>query len=226
MGQVSSGSGLRVRVVHVSSRLGLEAARQARSAGARLDLETCPHYLWCTEADYERLGGVLKFYPPVRTAEDQDALREGLRAGEIESVATDHAPHADAEKTGLALGEVGGGSPGVQTLLLGCLEQARRLGDPGLAVRWVAEGPARSLGIYPRKGAIQVGADADLVLVDPGRSTRFRAEDMLSRQKHGVLEGVEVPFAIRSVYSRGELVASDGRPVGSAGRGLLVRPAR
>src|SRR5262249_38264636 len=131
---------------------------------------------------------------------------------------------ADPEKLDLPLAEALAGSPGVETLYLSCLELARRHGDVAAAARWVAEGPARSLRLHPRKGVIQPGADADLVLVDPGEETEVAAARLHSRQRHGVFEGMRFGFAIRSVYSRGELVARAGEPAGQPGRGRLVRP--
>ena len=100
------------------------------------------------------------------------------------------------------------------------------MGDPGLAVRWVCEAPARALRLSARKGALRPGADADLVLVDPNAETRVSAEAMHSRQRHGALEGQRFGFAIRAAWSRGELVARDGEPVGQPGRGRLVVPTR
>src|SRR5205807_930362 len=84
-----------------------------------------------------------------------------------------------------ALAAAHAGSPGVQTLLLSCLELARQAGDPLAAVPWVTEHPARIFGLYPRKGTVQPGSDADLVLVDPSRRTLVKAESMLSRQRKG-----------------------------------------
>src|SRR5204863_3604655 len=109
---------------------------QAGGAGARLVLETCPQYLWLSEEDAGRLGGALKMYPPVRTAADRAALVEALRSGTIARVATDHAPHTDGEKRDRPLDEVLPGSPGVETLYLGCLDLARRQGDVAAAARW------------------------------------------------------------------------------------------
>jgi len=226
LGVVSQRTGLDVHVVHLSSALGLAAARDAGRAGARIVLETCPQYLWLTEEDAERLGPVAKMYPAIRTAADRAALREALRAGGIHRVGTDHAPHTDEEKSGRSLDGALPGSPGVETLYVSCLELARRFGDVAAAARWVAEGPARTLGLYPRKGAVQPGADADLVLVDPEAETVVSSASMHSRQRHGALEGQRFGFAVRAVYSRGELVARDGEPVGQPGRGRLVRPAR
>src|SRR5262249_28679924 len=142
----------------LSSALGLAAARDASRAGARIVLETCPQYLLLTDEDAERLGPVAKMYPAIRTAADRAALREALGAGGIHRVATDHAPHADTEKLGRSLEEALPGSPGVETLYLACLELARRLGDVGAAARWVAEGPARTLRLHPRKGVVQPAA--------------------------------------------------------------------
>jgi dihydroorotase-like cyclic amidohydrolase len=224
LGALSREDGLAVHVVHLSSRAGLIAALEARRSGARLTLETCPQYLWLTDADQDRLGPSMKMYPLVRTAGDQAALREALREGDLDVVATDHAPHSDEEKLGRSLEEALPGSPGVETLYLSSLQLAAGWGDPGAAARWVSEGPARILGIHPRKGAIQPGSDADLVLVDPGAETVVRPERLHSRQRHGALDGQRFGFAVRAVYSRGELVAAGGEPIAEAGHGVLVRP--
>jgi allantoinase len=210
LGVISQRTGADVHVVHLSSALGLAAARDASRAGARLVLETCPQYLWLTDVDVERVGTPLKMYPPVRTAGDRAALEEALRSGAIGRVGTDHAPHTDEEKLGRSLADALPGSPGVETLYLSCLDLAGRQGDLAAAARWVAEGPARDLGLHPRKGVIEPGADADLVLVDPGAETEVTAGRMHSRQRHGVFD---------------ELVARDGEPVARPGRGQLVRPA-
>jgi dihydroorotase (multifunctional complex type) len=218
LGALSARLGLEVRIVHLSSAAGMQAAALARGRQARLSLETCPQYLWLSDSEAERLGPVAKMFPLIRTGEDRSALRAGLLAGVIESVGTDHAPHSDAEKLGRSWEEAAAGSPGVQTLYLSCLELAREAGRPELAVRWASENPARALGSFPRKGSLQPGADADLVLVDPNQSTEINHESMLSRQKHGVFEGRRFGFAIRAVYLR-------GLPVGTH-PGKLVTPLK
>jgi len=110
LGVVSQRTGLEIQIVHLSSALGLAAARDARRAGARLVLETCPQYLWLSDEDAGRLGQTLKMYPPVRTAADRAALIEALRGGLIERVGTDHAPHSDDEKLDRSLEEALPGS--------------------------------------------------------------------------------------------------------------------
>ena len=205
MGALALSLGLRVHIVHLSSGAGLAAALAARRQGAQLTLETCPQYLWLTEADYTRLGPVMKMFPLIRTVSDRDELRAALFRGEIDAVGTDHAPHTGEEKLHHPLAKAHPGSPGVQTLLLSCLELARQLGDPWRAVNWITTRPAMVFGLYPRKGAIQPGSDADLVLVDPARKTVVRSSEMVSRQRHGALEGLELSFAIKAVYVRGEM---------------------
>ncbi len=215
--------GIHLHIAHLSSALGLEAAEEAIAAGTRLTLETCPQYLWRTEADFVRLGTAMKMNPPVRSAGDQQALRDALRREVIGIVATDHAPHSDAEKA-QDLEHAPPGTPGVQTLYLSCLELASQMGDPWLAARWVSEGPAALAGLSESKGQIAPGYDADLVVVDPKQSTTFSPRSMRSRQKHGALEGLKVSFAIASVYLRGVPVYANGR-LSTKPSGRMVRPA-
>ena len=221
---VARQSGFHLHVAHLSSALGLAAAREALGAGATLTIETCPQFLWLTDADFPRLGTAMKMNPPVKTQADRAALRDALLRGTISIVATDHAPHTDAEKA-RDLEHAPPGSPGVQTLYLSCLQLALDTGDVWKAPRWVCEGPARLAGLSESKGRIAPGYDADLVVVDPKGSTTFSPRLMRSRQKHGALAGMKVSFAIRSVYLRGTAVLSNGRLVGRPG-GRMVRPAR
>ncbi|HZK74348.1 MAG TPA: dihydroorotase family protein [Clostridia bacterium] len=219
---IADSFGARLHIAHLSSALGLVAGEAAIRDGSRLTLETCPQYLWLCDTDFTRLGTAMKMFPPVRTALDRDALVDGVARGVIGIVATDHAPHTDAEKA-RSLDEAAAGSPGVQTLYLSCLELAKRLGDVWQAPRWVCEGPAALAGLQESKGKISPGFDADLVIVDPQGHTVVRPALMRSRQKHGALDGLESSFSIGEVYVRGHLVARDGRKVGVA-RGRMVSP--
>ncbi|MHB8621576.1 MAG: dihydroorotase [Chloroflexota bacterium] len=224
VGEVSRATGVHVHVVHLGSAAGLRAAQRAIRAGARMTVETCPHYLWLCDRDYDRIGSPMKVYPPVRAAADRQALREGLFDGSIRIVASDHAPHTDAEKLDVPLSKAAAGSPGVQTLLLSALDLARQSGTVAAAVRWVCEGPARLFGLYPRKGAIEIGSHADLTLVDLDGSTRVTPESARSMQRHAALDGLTFRSRIVSVYSRGDLVAENGEPLAGPARGQFVRP--
>ena len=221
---VARQSGFHLHIPHISSAPGLEAATEASRAGASVSIETCPHYLWVTDADFPRLGTAMKINPPVRTISDQGALRDGLKRGQIEIVASDHAPHSDAEKA-MSLDDAPAGSPGVQSLYLSCLELALQMGDVWMAPRWVSEAPARLAGLSESKGRIAPGYDADLVVVDPGQATTFSPRAMRSRQHHAALDGLKTSFAINSVYVRGVPVFADGRLARHAG-GRMVRPTR
>ena len=222
--EIAGASGVRLHIAHLSSAPGLAAAQEAIRAGAPLTLETCPHYLWLCDEDFERVGTAMKIFPPVRAEHDRDALVDGLRKGTITTVATDHAPHTDAEKAA-AFGDAPAGSPGVQTLYVSCLELAKRMGDVWLAPRWVSEAPAALAGLQGSKGMIAPGYDADLVIVDPNQPTRVRPEIMRSWQRHSALDGMEFGFTVREVYLRGSLVAGEGGRRGRTG-GRLLRPAR
>jgi len=219
---IADSFGARLHVAHLSSALGLMAAEAAIRDGSGLTLETCPHYLWLTERDFPRLGTAMKVFPPVRTPADRDALVDGVARGAISIVATDHAPHTNAEKS-RPLGEAPAGSPGVQTLYLSCLELAKRLGDVWKAPRWVCEGPAGLAGLAESKGRIAPGFDADIAIVDPRRDTVVNAPLMRSRQKHSALDGFESTFSIVDVLVRGKPVVRGGRGVG-APSGRMVAP--
>lgn len=213
--------GLRLHAVHVSSADGLEAARR----GADVSVETCPQYLWATADDYARVGNALRMNPPVRAAADREALRSGVVSGRVDTIGTDHAPHTDAEKFDVDLEHCHPGSPGVQTLLLSTLQLGHDLGAVERVIACVTINVAERLRL-PGKGVISPGADADLVLIDPASETVLTAQSMRSKQHHGVLEGMRVGFAIRAVYSRGDLLVRDGEVVAAPGRGRLVRPSR
>jgi dihydroorotase len=219
---IADSFGARLHIAHLSSALGLMAAEAALRDGSRLTLETCPQYLWLSDQDFERLGTVMKVYPPIRTAVDRDALVDALDRGVVGIVATDHAPHTDSDKA-QPLGQAAAGTPGVQTLYLSCLELAKRLGDVWKAPKWVSEGPAALAGLKESKGQIAPGFDADIVIVDPRRVTVVRAATMRSRQRHSALEGLEAGFSIAEVYVRGRLVQRQGRKMGAA-IGRMVSP--
>ena len=153
--------------MHVSSGAGVGLVTEARARGVDVTCETCPHYLFLTPEQVEKIGPVAKCAPPIRDAEDQGALWERLRGGEIDFVTSDHSPSSPDLKAG-TFGEAWGGIAGAQTtleLLAGALE-------PQLAARMVT-GAAARFGIAG-KGAIEPGADADLALVDLERRVHAR----------------------------------------------------
>jgi dihydroorotase len=216
---VAKDFGAHLHIAHLSSAVGLHAAEDAIRIGAPLTLETCPQFLLLTADDFDRVGSAMKMLPPIRSAADRDALRDGLRRGVIDIISTDHAPHTDEEKS-RALEHAAAGSPGVQTLYLSALQLAKDMGDVWQAARWVSQAPAALVGLDESKGAIAPGFDADLVIVDPSLRTRVNAKQMRSRQRRGALEGLSFDFAIKQVFLRGEPVTRATRA-----RGRMLRPA-
>ena len=175
-------TGARIHILHISSAEELRPLREAKARGVDITGETCPQYLFLSSADYARLGGVIRLNPPVREAKNQEPLWRALADGTVDIVATDHAPHAPDEKTRNDIWTVDCGFPGVETQMPLMLTEV----DAGRMsicdyVRWSAAKPAQLWGLYPRKGVIQAGADADLAVVDLGRRTGASTTPSCSR---------------------------------------------
>jgi dihydroorotase (multifunctional complex type) len=212
----------------VTTPEGLECVRQMRRLypEARVAVETCVHYLFLTVDHLAELGTRAQMMPPPRPAAELDALWDAVRDGTIDYIGTDHAPHTAEEK---ARGDLFGAPPGIIGLetFLPLLLQARAEGRLELTdlVRLCCEAPARIYGIYPRKGAIIVGADADLVLVDLAEQWRIAAERFYSRGDRGPFDGWEMVGRPRLTVSRGRTVMANGS-VEPVSQGQLIRPTK
>ncbi len=163
-------TGARIHILHISSAEELHPLREAKARGIDITGETCPHYVLLSTDDYARFAGVIRVNPPVREARNQQPLWDALADGTIDVIATDHAPHSPEEKTRNDIWTVDCGFPGVETqmpLMLTELNAGRfSICD---YVRWSASNVAKLWGLYPRKGVIQPGADADIAIVDLAR---------------------------------------------------------
>jgi dihydroorotase len=177
-------TGARIHVLHISSAAELRPLAEAKARGVEITGETCPHYLLLSETDYEKFGGVVRVNPPVREAPNRQPLWDALMDGTVDMIATDHAPHTPAEKTRNDIWTVDCGFPGVETQMPLMLTEINRgratLGD---YVRWSAEAPAKIWGLYPRKGTLTVGSDADIAIVDLKRSWTIDDAAIQSRSK-------------------------------------------
>ena len=220
--RVHAQAGGRMHLRQISSAAAVDALRGARDG---VTSEVTPHNLLLTAETLERLGAVAKVVPPLRTPADTAALQSALASGLISIVATDHAPHTPAEKDA-GLAKAPGGFPGVQTLLPLLL---KLVADGALTyealVRVACAQPARIFGLYPRKGALQAGSDADLVLVDPARSMHIRNADQASKAARTPFDGWSIPATPVATLLRGEVVMRDGAVAGSP-RGLHLKPGR
>lgn len=222
-----------VHVVHLSSAAALGHVREAKARGVRAHAETCPHYLALTDARYASpdLASVAEcvISPPLRPASDQDALWTGLASGSLDLVATDHVPDRMAvEKAeavrGVSFDRVSNGAPGIETLLSIAYSEGVAKGRLTLErlVDVLATTPARLFGLA-RKGAIEVGRDADFVLFDPAARRTLRAADLHHTSDYTPYEGFTVSGAVRSVFVRGRPVVRDGAFVGTRGFGQFVQ---
>ena len=221
--------GAPVYFVHVSCDAAVAAIATARRSGQPVHAETCPHYLTLDESrcwlpDPVAITTVIS--PPLRSLEDQAALWAALRDGALDLVATDHVPDRLAvEKRwrGQPFTEISNGAPGIETLLSTLYGRGVAAGRISLErmVDLLSTTPARLFGLRD-KGSIEVGKDADLVLLDPSLTRVIRAADLHHTSDFTPYEGMEVPGVIRRVMVRGEDVVVDGELVGSRGQGRYV----
>ncbi|MFI6299083.1 dihydroorotase family protein [Nonomuraea sp. NPDC050790] len=208
--------GARAVVAHVSHPEVAAYLARERAGGARLGAEGCPQYFLLREDEVHEHGALRKFTPPARARTDSDEARmwELLRSGTLTHMSSDHAPSTLEQKAAGDIWNVHFGLPGLDTTLPVLLDAAARghLSYEDIA-RVYAETPARTYGLYPRKGRIGVGADADLVLVDPGGRRTLANEDMLSKAGWTPYHGRAVTGRVVRTYLRGALVAEEGKPV-------------
>ena len=213
-------------IAHLSSAAGAKAVRQAkRSLKGRLTAETCPQYLLLDKGDYADKGSIMKVNPAIKTRKDREALWAAVRDGTVDMIATDHAPHSIDEKTsGPSVFARASGFPGLETsvaLMLTCVN--RRLISLARYVRMTSEAPAKAWGIFPKKGAIHVGADADFTVVDLKRDWRIRAAEFRSKAKYSPFDGFKAKGAAVYTVVRGHVVMDHGE-VDLAHRGEMQRP--
>ncbi|HEV2359561.1 MAG TPA: allantoinase AllB [bacterium] len=217
----------RLHIVHLSTPEGGSLIAAARHAGQPVSVETCPHYLLLDEAAFAELGPVAKCAPPLRARAAVEGLWRQVLDGTIDCLSSDHAPCPPEDKARGAddVWRAWGGISGVQTLLpLTVSEGVHRRGMPlERLVALTSANAARTFGLYPRKGSLLPGADADIVIVDPDREWTITADRLRYRHRLSPFLGWRVKGWVERVLVRGRTIVRDGEVVGEPGHGRLIR---
>ncbi|MDI3256997.1 MAG: allantoinase [Kyrpidia sp.] len=214
-------TGCPLHVVHASSARVVRLIQAAKDEGADVTVETCPHYLTLTTEDAERLGGVAKCAPPLRSREEVDALWEAVADGAVDTVGSDHSPCPPSMKEDSEgnIFRIWGGISGAQSTLNVLLEEGhhRRSVPLETIVQLASTNPAKRFGLYPQKGTITPGSDADLVLVDLRAAWVLHRENLYYRHPHSPYVGRSFRGRIRATLLRGRPVYTDGVLEGLSG---------
>jgi allantoinase len=217
-----AGSGF--HVFHLSTKQGLRLIRRAKRRGADVTTEVLVAHLLFSKRDYERLGNQIRLNPPIRAQDHQDALWEGLRQGVIDAIATDHAPHTSEEKLADSVWDAACGFIGVETALPLMLTQVNRgLLSLESYVRLSSENPAKIWGLYPYKGSLQIGADADLVIVDMRSEDTIEGARLHNKNTLTPYEGWKVRGVPRYTILRGQTIMAEGEVLDPP-RGRFLKP--
>ena len=224
-------AGAPVYIVHLSSEAALNQVREARDRGVPVFAETCPQYLLLSIEELERPdfeGAKYVFTPPLREKENLPKLWDGLKHDHLQVVSTDHCPFCFEDQKVLGRNDftkIPNGGPGVENRLQLLFHHGVNQGKLSLNrfVEVVSTTPARLFGLYPRKGTIAVGSDADIVIWDPGAEHTISAKTRHMRVDYSMFEGWKVKGNARTVLSRGEVIVDGGKFTGRAGQGQFLR---
>jgi dihydropyrimidinase len=224
-----------VYIVHLSAAEALEMVTEARDRGLPAYAETCPQYLFLSYDNYEEPGFEGAKYvmsPPLRPRETQDRLWRGLAFNDLQAISTDHCPFCMKEQKVLGqddFSKIPNGAPGIETRMSLVFDGGVRQGRISLN-RWVeltSTSPAKIFGLFPRKGTIAPGSDADIVVFNPDRSTTLSARTLHMKVDYNPYEGRTVQGISETIVSRGKVIIENGAFVGRAGDGrFLKRSAR
>src|SRR5262247_1979798 len=222
-----------IYIVHLSAAEALEMVTEARDRGLPAYAETCPQYLFLSYDNYEEPGFDGAKYvmsPPLRAKEKQDQLWRGLAFNDLQAISTDHCPFCMKEQKVLGkddFSKIPNGAPGIETRMSLVFDGGVRQGRISLNrfVELTSTSPARIFGLFPRKGTIAPGSDADIVVFDPNRTVTLAAKTLHMKVDYNPYEGRQVTGAADTVLSRGKLVIENGKFVGRAGAGSFLKRA-
>jgi dihydropyrimidinase len=225
-------AGVPIYIVHLSSEDALNQVREARDRGLPAFAETCPQYLLLSIDDMKALAGFegakYVFTPPLREKQNLPKLWDGLQSDNLQVVSTDHCPFCFEDQKALGKDDftkIPNGGPGIENRLQLLHHHGVNAGKITLNrfVEIVSTAPARIFGMYPKKGAIAPGSDADIVVWDPKAGHLISAKTHHMRVDYSMFEGFQVQGNARQVFSRGELIVEKGQYIGRVGRGRYLR---
>ncbi len=226
----SEESGARLHIVHMSTAAGNELIKAAKIKGLKVTAETCPHYLTLNAVDaMTEFEAFAKIAPPLRRAEDNEALWQGLVDGTVDFMATDHAPYeiaTEKDAPGMDVWTSFPGIPGVETLVPIMISEGFNKGRLSLSrlVEVLCTNPAVHYGLYPKKGAIEIGADADFTIVDLEKEWTLDKDKMHCKPKYTPFHGMKLKGKVDKTIVRGTLVYDDELGVvGKPGYGEFVK---
>jgi dihydropyrimidinase len=225
---LASMSDSRIYIFHLSTREACEIVEEWQSQGYPVVAETCPQYLLMTAAVFrKRNGHLFATCPPVRTADDTEHLWDALEAGSLSVVATDHCSFTRKQKA-VWRGDfrrIPTGLPGIETLLPLMYTHGVAAGriTLGRLVEVLCSNPARLFGLYPRKGTLKVGSDADIIIIDPEREVRVSARRLHMGSDYSPYEGQRLRGFPDITMLRGRVIQRGGRFLGGAGQGVFLR---
>ncbi|CAM3724394.1 allantoinase [Alicyclobacillus pomorum] len=208
-------TGCKLHIVHASCSPVVAVVTEAKSRGVDVSVETCPHYLSLTVEDFERIGGVAKCAPPLRDQEHVELLWRSVANGEVDIIGSDHSPSPVSLKNigSDNMFEAWGGISGAQTTLNILLEEGHRARKLPLEaiVRLTSANPARRFGLFPQKGIVALGSDADLTLVDLNASFKLESADLFYRHPHSPYLGKTFHGKVVYTVQRGRILYENGR---------------
>ena len=224
-------AGVPIYIVHLSAAEALEMVTEARDRGLPAYAETCPQYLFLSYDNYEEPGFDGAKYvmsPPLRPKETQDRLWRGLASNDLQAISTDHCPFCMKEQKELGrddFSKIPNGAPGIETRMSLVHDGGVRSGKISWNrfVELTSTSPAKIFGLFPRKGTIAPGSDADLVVFDPTRKQTLSAKTLHMKVDYNPYEGREVTGVSETVLSRGKVIVENGKFTGRAGAGSFLK---
>jgi dihydropyrimidinase len=224
-------AGVPIYIVHLSSAEALEMVTEARDRGLHAYAETCPQYLFLSDDNYEEPGFDGAKYvmsPPLRGRETQDKLWRGLAFNDLQCISTDHCPFCMKEQKELGrddFSKIPNGAPGIETRMSLVYDGGVRTGRMSINryVEVTSTSPAKIFGLFPRKGTIAPGSDADIVVFDPNGTQTLSVKTLHMKVDYNPYEGRQVTGVAETVISRGQVIVDAGTFTGRAGAGSFLK---